>query len=199
MLLLGHNGAGKTTFISYLLGLLNDESQHPFLPNFTAHLPNIQNKTIGYSPEMSILEPTLSAADYINALSAIKRVAPDPQPLFELVSLSADPNDELKKYSKGMKQRLLLALAFIGDPQVIVLDEPTSGLDIYGQKLIEELLVSQKDKREFIIATHSLEFAAKFGGQTLIFAGGTIAYEGVPSGYEELEELMQKHAPKALL
>jgi len=198
MLLLGHNGAGKTTFISYLLGLYNDESQHPFLPDFTPHLPNIADKTIGYAPEVSTLEPSLSAADYVNVVANIKNVKVDTTSLFDMVGLTANPNDELKKFSKGMKQRLLLALAFIGDPQVVILDEPTGGLDIYGQELIENLLISQKSKRGFVIATHSLEFAARFGDETIIFEDGQIVYKGTPDNLEELQELMQKHAPKVL-
>lgn len=202
MILLGHNGAGKTTLVQYLLGFYSDISQHPFLPNLSefAKKKSVKISNYSYSPEVAFLDYEMSADDYFKMISVMKNIDNIAiEPFLEKVSLFVDKKTPIKKYSKGMKQRLLLALALIGDPEYLILDEPTSGLDPYGKEAIEELLFSLKDNHKFIICTHSLELAHRLGDEIWILKEGEVVYDGKPSSIDELKLLINKFKPKRLL
>lgn len=201
MILLGHNGAGKTTLVQYLLGFYSDISQHPFLPSLSefAKKKSVKISNYSYSPEVAFLDYEMSADDYFKMISAMKNIDNIViEPLLNKVSLFVDKKTPVKKYSKGMKQRLLLALALIGDPEYLILDEPTSGLDPYGKEAIEELLFSLKDNHKFIICTHSLELAHRLDDEIWILKEGEVVYDGKPSTIDELKLLINKFKPKRL-
>jgi len=197
MILLGHNGAGKSTLINYILGFYPSLSSHPYLPNLANGLLKLDPLSVGYAPEAALLDGGLCAEDYFGLLGAKKGIK-EYSLLSELskVGLSAKPKQKIKNYSKGMKQRLLLALALFGSPKTAVLDEPTSGLDPFGKEEIEAYLLSLKDDMEFIISTHSLEFAHKMQKEIWILKEGGVVYKGRPNSLEELRELFFLHRPK---
>lgn len=199
MILLGHNGAGKSTFINYLLGFYVKLSDHPFLPHFSKHILKIDKKEIGYAPEAALLELNMSANDYFRMMAILRDVKEfDPEKLLRSVALEVDLNMPIKKYSKGMKQRFLLAIALLGDPKILILDEPTSGLDPFGRAKIEELLISLKKRHSFIISTHSLELALSLKDEIWILQEGKIMYKGYPKSLDELKELLFKYSPKRI-
>lgn len=199
MILLGHNGAGKSTLINYLLGFYPSVSSHPYLPTLSQGAPKIKLSSVGYAPEAALLDGGLCADDYFELLAKNKRIKEyDTEKEMTKVGLKADPKQKIKKYSKGMKQRLLLALALFGSPKSVILDEPTSGLDPFGKDEIEEYLLSLKDDMEFIISTHSLEFAYKMQKEIWILKEGEVVYRGAPSSLEELKNIFFANRPKAL-
>jgi len=199
MILLGHNGAGKSTFINFLLGFYVTLSDHPFLPHFKDHLPRIDKKDIGYAPEAALLDLNMSAKDYFDMMAALRDIKEfDANELLRNVALEVELNMPIKKYSKGMKQRLLLALALLGKPKTLILDEPTSGLDPFGRLEIEKLLISLKKDHSFIISTHSLELALALEDEIWILKEGKIEYKGYPKSLKELEELLLKHRPEKI-
>ncbi|WP_200762665.1 ATP-binding cassette domain-containing protein [Nitrosophilus alvini] len=199
MILLGHNGAGKSTFINFLLGFYVRLSDHPFLPHFKKFLPKLNKKDLGYAPEAALLDLNMSARDYFDMIATLRGVKRyDADTLLKKVALDVDTNMPIKKYSKGMKQRFLLSLALLGNPKTLVLDEPTSGLDPFGRLEIEKLLIGLKSDHDFIISTHSLELAMAMEDEIWILKEGKIEYRGYPKSIEELKSLLLQHRPEKI-
>jgi ABC-type multidrug transport system ATPase subunit len=197
MILLGHNGAGKSTLINYLLGFYPNNKSHPYLTALTKDAPNLDMSNIGYAPEAALLDGALSANDYFTLLAHSKKIKEyDVDIELAKVALKVDKNQKIKKYSKGMKQRLLLSLALFGSPSTVILDEPTSGLDPFGRAEIEGYLLSLRGTTKFIISTHSLEFAHKFEEEIWILKEGEVKYRGKPNSMQELEELFWANKPE---
>lgn len=190
MILLGHNGAGKSTLINFYLGFYPFKDSHPYLEKLIKEAPIIDISSVGYAPEAALLEGELSAADYFELLAVNRQIHRyDIKAELLKVGLQVSKYQKINKYSKGMKQRLLLALALFGNQKTVILDEPTSGLDPFGRIEIEEYLLSFKTTREFIISTHSLEFAYRFEQEVWILADGEVRYKGRPDSLEGLRKL----------
>jgi len=197
LILLGHNGAGKSTLINYLLGFYPSHSSHPYLPTLSENAPKIELSSVGYAPEAALLDGGLCADDYFELLAKNKGIKQyDTATEIAKVGLIVEPKQKIKKYSKGMKQRLLLSLALFGSPRTVILDEPTSGLDPFGKEEIEAYLLGLKDDMDFIVSTHSLEFAYKMQKEIWILKEGGVAYKGFPSSLEELKNIFSMHRPK---
>ena len=158
--LLGPNGAGKTTLIKILLSIVfpTDGSANILGKNINDH--NARNK-IGFLPESHKFPNFLKGIDvlyYSGELSGIKRnvLKNKITELLELVDMSHWANTKVKKYSKGMLQRLGLAQALINDPEIIFLDEPTDGVDPLGRKQIRDILINLKAKGKTILLNSHL-------------------------------------------
>ena len=138
--LLGPNGSGKTTTLSILLGLTSQSSGkfHPFRCRAT-HTDALHR--IGAIVETPAFYPYLSGRNnlaYFQAISA-KGDRQELDRLLDTVGLGTRANDKFHTYSLGMKQRLGLAYALLGDPEVLILDEPTNGMDPAGMAEIRDL------------------------------------------------------------
>jgi len=188
---MGHNGAGKSTFINYIIGFYTSTKQHPFLEEFSKEFKPLERGEFGYSPEIAVLDTNLSASDYIQMVSKIRQVDVDEEEILQLVSLKISPKTAISKYSKGMRQRLSLALSMIGSPKYLVLDEPTSGLDRVGEKRIFELLEREKDRYKYIISTHSIELALLLRDEVWLFESGKIVEKFTPKDRGELEKRLE--------
>jgi ABC-2 type transport system ATP-binding protein len=190
MILMGSNGAGKTTFINYLIGNYRTPKDHPFIENWRSEFKPLKSGSFGYSPEVSLLDFNSTAEDYIKLISEIRGIRVEPLEILESVKLSVPLNRQIRDYSKGMRQRLSLSLSFIGNHKTVVLDEPTSGLDIEGEKLITEILKSRADRYDYIISTHSPRLAIELGDEVSIFRGGEIIKRFSPESEKELWEIL---------
>jgi ABC-2 type transport system ATP-binding protein len=186
---MGSNGAGKTTFINYLISFYTSKDQHPFLDNFQDIEP-LERGEFGFSPEVSLLDYNLSARDYISMMGYIRDVKVDVEELLKSVHLDVNPDHRVGSYSKGMRQRLSLLLALIGEPEHIVLDEPTSGLDIEGEKVITEILKESRDKFKYIISTHSPRLAVELEDEVWLFKKGKIVKKFFPKNENEIWEAL---------
>lgn len=171
--LLGSNGAGKSTAIKMLLGLIKPDDG-------TIEIED--HKRIGYSPETPFFPGFLTAAEvlrYYGQLQKIKkdRLENEIVKLLETVSLENDKT-RVKNYSKGMLQRLALAQALLGDPQILVLDEPCAGLDAMGRIEMIELLKKLKARQKTIlINSHILSDIEKLCDRGVIMQNGEIHRE----------------------
>ncbi|WBX82842.1 ABC transporter ATP-binding protein [Sphingosinicella microcystinivorans] len=129
--MVGHNGAGKTTLIKLMLGLIRptEGTVRVLGENPLTGDPAVRAR-LGYLPENLAFNPSLTGRETLGFYAALKRT-PRMQidPLLERVGISAAADRALRTYSKGMRQRLGLAQALLGDPKVLLLDEPTTGLD----------------------------------------------------------------------
>jgi len=190
--LLGHNGSGKSTLIKYILGFYPTPESHPYLPNLSKSIEHIDTSSIGYAPESALLSQNATAQEYIELISSIKKTKNNPDELLKKVSLDVPKNLPIRKYSKGMKQKLLLALALIGDPKTLVLDEPTSGLDLFNTKEIENLLLELNKNHALIISTHSMNLAANLKNEIWILSKGEIFFRGRLETKDEIEQKLLK-------
>lgn len=158
--LLGPNGAGKTTLVKILLGILFPTSGSATI--FGCKINDIKIKeTIGYLPENHRYPDFLKGGDvldYYAKLSGVKkrRRIQNKKQLLKLVNMEQWQQTKLKKYSKGMLQRLGLAQAMINDPQILFLDEPTDGVDPIGRKEIRDILIHLKEEGKTIFLNSHL-------------------------------------------
>jgi ABC-2 type transport system ATP-binding protein len=159
--LLGPNGAGKTTALKMLLGFVKPSSGHGWIGGERAGTV-ASRKKLGYSPENPALYEFLRGDEYLvfaGRLSGLSRADARRRAavLLERVGLAGRADRAIRKFSKGMVQRLALAQALVADPPIVILDEPMSGLDPIGRKEIRDLILQLRDEgRTVLFSTHIL-------------------------------------------
>ena len=142
---LGPNGAGKTTTIDILLGYTRPTSGESEILGRPSGDEKVRER-VGVMPEDFGLYPRLTAEEHIGFVAESKGVGADADALLERVGLEGDGDRRVGGYSKGMKKRLLLATALVGEPDLLVLDEPTGGLDPNGARAIREIVKEENDR-----------------------------------------------------
>ncbi|WP_040206817.1 ABC transporter ATP-binding protein [Neobacillus jeddahensis] len=158
--LVGRNGAGKSTFINSLLGLLPVKQGSIAINGTTVSKKNNGwKKAIAYLPEKFLLYPMLTGlenmtffAEAVSKTANLERI----EQVLTAVSLWDDRNVQVKKYSKGMLQRLGLAITLYQESSILILDEPTSGIDPMGRKEILEVLKSLQ-QQTILLSSHHLD------------------------------------------
>ncbi|MDB5096089.1 MAG: hypothetical protein JWM80_510 [Cyanobacteria bacterium RYN_339] len=146
--LLGPNGAGKTTTQKLFLGLLRPTSGKVKLFGHDPMDPGVRAR-VGFLPENPYYNTYLTGREFLvfcADLFGIPKAVRDPriEELLDLVSMREAAGTQLRKYSKGMLQRIGIAQALINDPELVFLDEPTSGLDPLGHRQIGEIIAQLK-------------------------------------------------------
>jgi ABC-2 type transport system ATP-binding protein len=158
--LVGRNGAGKSTFINSLLGLLPVKQGSITINNVQVTKKNHDwKKAIAYLPEKFQLYPMLTGFENITFFAEAVEKTVDQERIekaLKSVSLWDDREMQVKKYSKGMLQRLGLAITLYQDSSILILDEPTSGIDPMGRKEILDVLKSLHDKT-ILLSSHHLD------------------------------------------
>jgi len=177
--ILGPNGSGKTTMMSIVLDILKADSGTFSWFNSPNH--SSERKRIGSLLETPNFYHYLSAVNNLNITQAISgrgNVA-DIDKVLEIVNLSERKKSKFSAYSLGMKQRLAIGAALLGDPEVLLLDEPTNGLDPVGIAEIRELIKSLAQKGiTIIIASHLLDEVEKICSHVAILKKGTLLTSG---------------------
>jgi ABC-2 type transport system ATP-binding protein len=181
---LGGNGAGKTTTIKILMGLLYPTSGSAAILGRPISDVSM-HRTIGYCPENPYFYDYLSARElmnYFGELFGLDRVARSKrsEELLSLVGLDQTAWDrQLRKFSKGMLQRVGLAQALINDPEVVFLDEPMSGLDPIGRREIRELIAGLRTQGKTVfMSTHILSDIEALCDEVAILRHGKLAATG---------------------
>jgi ABC-2 type transport system ATP-binding protein len=142
---LGPNGAGKTTTIDILLGYTRPTSGESEILGRPSGDEKVRER-VGVMPEDFGLYPRLTAEEHIGFVAESKGIDADTRALLERVGLEGDGERRVGGYSKGMKKRLLLATALVGEPDLLVLDEPTGGLDPNGARAIREIVREENER-----------------------------------------------------
>lgn len=157
----GPNGAGKTTTIKMLMGLIFPTRGKAFI--FDAPIPSESAKArLGYLPEHPAYHDFLTGTEAMRFFATLAGVPRAEQPrrvdeLLGLVGLADAGGRQIRKYSKGMQQRLGIAQALVSDPALVVLDEPMSGLDPIGRREMRDLILELKRRGKTVFfSTHIL-------------------------------------------
>ncbi|HVZ25352.1 MAG TPA: ATP-binding cassette domain-containing protein [Sediminibacterium sp.] len=177
--ILGPNGSGKTTLLSIILDILMADSGQ-FAWFGSPGSPDTR-KRIGSLLETPNFYHYLSAVDNLQITQAIsgRGTQEDIDKVLEIVKLTARKKSRFSSYSLGMKQRLAIAAALLGDPQVLVFDEPTNGLDPVGIAEIRELIKHLAEQgKTIIMASHLLDEVEKVCTHVAILKQGTLLTAG---------------------
>jgi len=181
--LLGPNGAGKTTSVKILLGLTRATTGTASLMGMSVHDPESRRR-VGYLPEGHRIPNYLTARQALSIFGRMsgldsRQLADRIPPLIERVRLSQWLDMKVKKFSKGMTQRLGLACAMIHSPDVLLLDEPTDGVDPVGRREIRDLLREEADRGTAVLLnSHLLSEIETTCDKVAVLRGGKVAAAG---------------------
>ena len=183
--LLGPNGAGKTTLIKILLGIVKSTGGQAFLLGEPAGSKSARRK-IGYLPEnlnFPSHQTAQRAMEFFGRLSSVSEsvIKTKSSELLELVGLAGREKELVRKYSKGMRQRLGLAQAMLHNPELLILDEPTDGLDPVGRSQIRKLINELRDQGKTVfLNSHILQEVELVCDRVAILSGGQLQGIGTP-------------------
>jgi ABC-2 type transport system ATP-binding protein len=182
---LGPNGAGKSTTVKILTGMIRPTSGRARIAGFdVAEQPLEVKRRIGYVPESGAMYDNLSASEYLELVACLHHIAPAAavsrgDELLELFGLSDVKNQRVTEYSKGMKQKVVLAAALIHRPEVLFLDEPLAGLDANAALIVKELLRRLAAQGKTILfCSHILEVVERICTRIVIINEGRKIIEG---------------------
>jgi ABC-2 type transport system ATP-binding protein len=183
----GPNGSGKSTTVKMLTGLLEPTAGQivfagrPISDDLTGF-----KRRLGYVPEEPHLYTHLSGLEYLTLVGRLRGMQARPlaqkaEELLSLFDLSDSRFSLMTSYSKGMRQRVLIAAALLGDPELIILDEPFSGLDVSAGLLFRQLLQElARQGRMILFSSHVLEVVEKLCSQVVIlYRGQVVAQDSI--------------------
>ncbi|MGE5894896.1 MAG: ABC transporter ATP-binding protein [bacterium] len=183
--LLGPNGAGKSTTIKMMTGLMEPDAGSIKIGGYDTRTHPVEAKKImAYIPEKGYCYEKLTAWEYLTFIGGIYHLEAEMfntnAPLFlDTFGLSEWKNELISSFSMGMKQRLLLASAFMRNPMVIILDEPHNGLDPKGVRTLRDVLFKLRDAgATILLSTHIIAIAEQICDEIAIMNKGTIAAKG---------------------
>jgi ABC-2 type transport system ATP-binding protein len=179
--LLGPNGAGKTTVIKILLGLVRPEAGEVLLLGRPARDPRARAR-VGYLPELFRYQPWLTAAEVLDLhvrLAGTVVPAEEKRACLASVGLADRAADRVGGFSKGMQQRLGLAIALVARPELVVLDEPTSALDPLGRADVRDLLITLRARQVAVLLnSHLIGEVERICDRVVILDRGKVAAAG---------------------
>jgi ABC-2 type transport system ATP-binding protein len=187
--LVGPNGAGKTTLMRVLAGLVRPTSGTVrVLGNdvTTPHGKLATKAVLGYLPQELGLYPNLTAREFLDYIAILKGVTDrsvrrqQVTDTLQQVRLSDEADRQLKTYSGGMKRRVGIAQALLGDPQLLIVDEPTAGLDPEERVRLRNLLSDMAARRTVILSTHIVEDISQSCNDLAVIAHGKVLFRGTP-------------------
>lgn len=186
--LIGHNGAGKTTLMKLLLGLITPDTGSVRVRGGD---PVHTRPSVGFLPESVAFTPSQTGAEAIAFFARLKRVPPrDGLAALDRVGLGPAADRRISGYSKGMRQRLGLAQALLGDPGFLVLDEPTTGLDPAVRRDVYAI-VDELARRgvTVLLSSHALSELEERADRVIVLDRGRILASGTLDRLRELAAL----------
>ena len=184
--LLGANGAGKTTFMRMLCGILTPTSgEIRWGGREIGSLGEEYRSLLGYLPQDFGYYPEFTAEKFLLYLAALKglgkvQAGQKMLELLDLVGLSEERKHKIRTFSGGMKQRLGIAQALLNDPEILILDEPTAGLDPKERVRFRNLISACARDRIVLLSTHIVSDVEYIAGEILIMKEGRLIHRGAP-------------------
>jgi len=202
---LGPNGAGKSTTVKILTGMIRPTAGRAVVAGFDIVAQPLEAKArIGYVPETAALYDGLTAAEYLELIACLhhldpKTARPRCSELLELFDLAGVQHQRLSEFSKGMRQKVLIAAALIHGPEVLFLDEPLDGLDANAALVVKEVLKQLAGQgRTILFCSHILDVVERMCTRLVIInngrqiAGGTAEEIRQTTGTATLEEAFSR-------
>lgn len=173
---LGPNGAGKTTTMRALLGLLRPSAGEALVEGRRPVQLGDPLRTVGAALEATAFHPGRSGRSHLRALAAAARIpVARVDEVLDLVELRKAAGRRVKGYSLGMRQRLALAAALLGDPRILILDEPANGLDPQGMRWLRDLLREQAAAgRTVLVSSHVLSEVSQIADELIVIRRGKL-------------------------
>lgn len=178
---LGPNGSGKSTTVNLVVGLLEPSGGRLTLDGIDLTEDPVEYKRrIGYVPEEPFLYTHLTAGEYLTLVGRLRGIPPLTltgriSALLELLQLHDARYKTMRAFSKGMRQRVLLAAALMHNPDLLVLDEPFSGLDVNAGLLFRTLLkLLAADGRMILFSTHRFDMVERLCSRAIVLSAGRI-------------------------
>lgn len=207
--LLGVNGAGKTTTIKMLTGLTMPTAGDALLNGKSVLSESAAVKEmIGVSPQETAVAPNLTVAENLELMCGVRGFSKEKrrrktEELAERLGLSEMLRRKAGKLSGGWQRRLSLAMALIGEPQILFLDEPTLGLDVLARSGLWDVIRALKGETTVVLTTHYMQEAEALSDRVGIMANGRLLCTGTPkelerrAGTEQLEQAFVKLVKEA--
>ncbi|KAM3597560.1 uncharacterized protein V6R79_006150 [Siganus canaliculatus] len=184
--LLGHNGAGKTTTLSMLTGLFPPTNGRAYINGYDiCQDMALIRRSLGLCPQHDVLFDNLTVREHLLFYAQLKGYSKDKIPdevdrIIRILNLEHKRHSRSKTLSGGMKRKLSIGIALIGDSKVVMLDEPTSGMDPSARRATWDLLQGEKRGRTILLTTHFMDEADLLGDRIAIMAGGELQCCGSP-------------------
>jgi ABC-2 type transport system ATP-binding protein len=192
---LGPNGAGKSTTVKIITGLLQPTDGRVLFEGKDIREDMVRYRSVlGYVPEEAHLYTYLSGLEYLQLVGRLrgmgeKLIELKANKLLKILALASWRHSPISVYSKGMKQRVLIAAALMHDPKLLVFDEPLSGLDVVSSRLFKDLLEAlAAEGKAILYISHVLETVEKVCHRVVVISKGRILADSAPS---ELAKLMK--------
>uniref|UniRef100_UPI00398EE067 phospholipid-transporting ATPase ABCA3 isoform X2 n=1 Tax=Pristiophorus japonicus TaxID=55135 RepID=UPI00398EE067 len=178
--LLGHNGAGKTTTLSILTGLYPPTSGTAYINDYSIcqDMPLVR-RSLGLCPQHDVLFENMTVEEHLTFFSGLKgcrygQIREEVNQMLRILKFEGKRKAKIKTLSGGMKRKLSIGIAFIGNSKIVMLDEPTSGMDPLSRRTTWDLLQHQKFGRTIVLTTHFMDEADLLGDRIVIMANGKI-------------------------
>jgi len=183
--LLGANGAGKTTTLRMIAGLLAPDAGEIFVSGIDVRREPLRAKArMAWLPDEPLLYDRLTPLEYLEFVAGLWRLEPGvararAEELLETLGLWANRDERCEGFSRGMKQKTVLAGALIHEPELLILDEPLTGLDAAASRLVKSMLQARAEAgAAILLTTHILDVAERLATRIGILAGGALLAEG---------------------
>ncbi len=191
LLLVGPNGAGKSTLIKVLLGLVRPDHATFEVDGRRAEIGNEWKRHIGYLPEAVAFSENLSGRQLLRFFARARGVARSRvDETLERVGLAQAGKRSIRGYSRGMRQRLGLAVAILSTPDFLILDEPTAGLDQAGLAVLWSLIEEWRDAGRMVLASsHDLALMERRVDEICVLNSGRVLAHGTADDLRRIAEL----------
>lgn len=191
--LLGPNGAGKSTLMSILCDQCTRDHGEVLYDGIDIIKNNTYYRNLGYAPQQQGLYDDFSGERFLTYMALLKdipkqKIQTEVERVAQCVNMQEHLHQKCKTYSGGMKQRMLVANALLGNPQVLLFDEPTAGLDPKERVSLRNVFQSLKEDHILLIATHVVSDIETIADHCLFLKKGEIIEQGT------LSDLKAKHS-----